>query len=368
MKKTSQNCILGALLFVTVFNSQVLAQKLDKDALAFTKTYEEKYNKGDLAALMDMYANEITAVYGDGKSEKLDKSFYEADYIRDFGEAAGTHFALKVANTEKLADGKIKISGTFDGYDFDRKSNAKLNPTVGTFENIIVKDGGKWKFSQIKTVFAMEQASRDVRALVQKFQDAYNKEDASAIGSFFTADGQWITADGKTTKGADNIKAEYAETFKNSNASATLKMANAQPQFDGSIITSGTYSVYGVSTAGDRVSSNGSFMNKLVNENGQWKLAEVKQGNLIKTVVYHKVADFSKWKASFDAFRRIRRDAGELSFEAGTLADDPSTVYIISEWESVDKAKAFFALPELTASRQKAGETAPMQIMYLSKK
>lgn len=362
------NKFLLLLLFATAFGRAANAQKLNKDALAFAKSYQDNYNKGDLAALMNMYTNEITAIYSDGTTEKLPKSDFEADYIRDFGEAAGTYLLFKVSNTETLPDGKIKLSGSFDGYDFDRKSNAKLNPAAGTFENIITKDGGKWKFSQIKTVYAMEQVWKDVRAMAQSFQDAYNKEDAAAIKALFTADAVRITPDGKSAKGADSVAAQYDEAFKNSNASATIKLANVLPQFDGSMLASGTYSIYGISEKGDRVAMNGSYVNKLVKENGKWKLAEVKQGNVVKTIAYHKVADFDKWKAGFDAFRRIRRDAGELSFEIGTLVGDPNTVYVINEWESADKAKAFFALPELAAYRQKIGAADDMHIMYLDKK
>jgi len=50
------------------------------------------------------------------------------------------------------------------------------------------------------------------------------------------------------------------------------------------------------------------------------------------------------------------------------LADDPNTVCVISEWASVEKAKAFFALPELEAHRKKAGATDELHIMYLDKK
>jgi len=368
MKTKTQKYLLLVLLFVTALVSNANAQKLDKSALAFTKLYQENYNKGNLAALMEMYANEITMVNSDGTTEKVPKSYYEKDYIRDFGEAAGTYLDLKVTNTEKLSDGKIKITGSFDGYDFDRKSNTKLSPTVGTFENVIMKEGGKWKFTQIKTVFAMEQVFKDVRTFVQNFQDAYNKEDASAIQVMFTTDGTRIMADGKTTKGAENIAKDYAENFKNANAALILKLSNVMPQFDNSMNVTGTYQVIGTSTTGERISLSGSYDNKLVKDNGQWKLAEVKLGGLVKVIAYTKIADFDKWKTGFDTFRRVRRDAGELTFEVSTLVDDPNTVCVISEWASVEKAKAFFALPELEAHRKKAGATDELHIMYLDKK
>ncbi len=368
MKTTIHRSFLLGLLFVTAFCDHVNAQKLNKDAVSFTKSYQDNYNKGNLPALMDMYASEITVINSDGTTEKVPKSYYEKDYIRDFGEAAGTYLTYKVTNTEKLADGQIKVSGTFDGYDFDRKSNTKLNPTVGTFEDVIMKDGGKWKFTQIKTVFAMEEVVKAVRTIVQNFQDAYNKEDAAAIKAMFTADATRMMADGKTLKGAENIGNDYAETFKNTDAALTLKLANVQPQFDGSMVVTGTYNVYGTSVKGDRVAISGSYNNKLVNQDGQWKLADIKLGGLVKVIVYQKVTDYTKWRASFDAFGRVRRDAGQLTFEVSTLADDPNTICVISEWPSVEKAKAFFALPELATQRQKAGVTGEMHIMYLEKK
>ena len=35
--------------------------------------------------------------------------------------------------------------------------------------------------------------------------------------------------------------------------------------------------------------------------------------------MYHKVQDFEKWKAAFDAFIEVRKNAGEIDFSVGTL-------------------------------------------------
>jgi ketosteroid isomerase-like protein len=217
-------------------------------------------------------------------------------------------------------------------------------------------------------VYAMSQVWKDVRTYVQNFQDTYNKEDAAALKAMFIDNATRILPDGKATSGAENIAAAYAEDFKNANTSIIIKLSNVLPQFDGSMIATGTYNVYGTSVKGDRVALNGSYSNKMVNQNGQWKLAEIKQAGLVKTIVYHKVADFAKWKIGFDAFRRIRLDAGELTFEAGNLIDDPNTAYVINEWESAEKAKAFFALPELAAAMQKLGVAEAPHFMFLAKK
>ena len=368
MKKKIKNGLLLALLFITAFSNQSNAQNLNKDAVAFTKNLQDNYNKGDLPALMTMYADNVSMVQPDGTLKTVPKSFYEEDYVRDFGEAAGTYMVFKVVNTEKLADGKIKIKGSFDGYDFDRKSNTKLGPDNGTFEDVIVNDGGKWKFSQIKNVFAMTQVVKDVRALTQKFQDAYSEENADALKAMFTVNAERIMADGKMAKGAANIADDYREFFKNDHVSSIIKLADVKPQFDGSIITTGTYNIYGTSVKGARVALKGSYSNKLVKENGQLKIEQIKLGGLVKTIATIKVADFAKWKAGFDAYRRISLDAGQLTAETGTLMDDPNTAYVISEWATAEKAKAFFATPELAAHMKKEGVQGAPQIMFLDEK
>ena len=360
--------LLATALLATVFTNYTLAQNLNKDALAFAKTYQENYNKGNLPALMELYSNEINVVYSSGEQEKVPKSDFEADYIRYFGESAGTFMEIKTTGSEKLADGKIKLTGTFDGYDYDRKSNTKLNPISGNYEHIIAKEGDKWKFVQIKTVYAMEQLIRDTRKLTQAFQDACNKEDAATLRTLFTSGATRTRQDGNTVSGVDNVVKQYQESFDDGSASVTIKPSNLIAQFDGSMIATGSYIVYGISAKGDRISRSGSYTNKLVKEGDQWKIAEIKQGKLAKVIVHHKAGDYAAWRKSFDAFRRARRDAGELTFEVATLADDPNTICVISEWASVEKAKAFFALPDLAEHRKKAGQTEPLNIIYLDTK
>ncbi len=357
-----------AIVFALFSNQNTQAQNGNKEAVGFTKTFQDAYNRGDLMALMTMYAPEITFTHTNGKIEKLSKSEFEKDYVRDFGESAGTNQMFNISETETLADGKVKITGSFSGYDFDRKTMAKLNPTMGDFEYVIAKDGGSWKFTDIKTVYAINQIWKDIRATLMTYQEAYNKEDAAGIIILYTQDSERTGADGKTMKGAANIEADFKETFKNADAALILKLANVVPNFDGSVFVSGTYIVNGIAKSGDRVVRSGSYNNRAIKENGKWKYSEVKLGNLVKTVMYHKVADYTKWKAAFDGLLRVRRDAGELSFEVGTMHDDPSTVYVINEWDSVETFQKFVSSSDLQNAMKVAGVMEAPHTMILDKK
>lgn len=74
-----------------------------------------------------------------------------------------------------------------------------------------------------------------------------------------------------------------------------------------------------------------------------------------KTIIYHKVTDFKKWKEVFDSVEPMRREAGELRYEVGTVHDDPSVVYVINEWSSLEACQSFFSNPKLAEAMQHAG-------------
>ncbi|MEX0780554.1 MAG: hypothetical protein WD491_05620 [Balneolales bacterium] len=59
----------------------------------------------------------------------------------------------------------------------------------------------------------------------------------------------------------------------------------------------------------------------------------------IKTLMYHGVEDYDEWKELFDDSYDIRTQAGEMSYEVGTLYDDPGTAYIINEWYTIEHFK-----------------------------
>ena len=86
----------------------------------------------------------------------------------------------------------------------------------------------------------------------------------------------------------------------------------------------------------------------------------------IKSVIYHKVEDYAKWKAVFDAALGFRQEFGELSAESGTLADDPKTVYVIQEWKTRENMQKIFASPKLKEEMGKSGVVSAPTILILN--
>ena len=82
------------------------------------------------------------------------------------------------------------------------------------------------------------------------------------------------------------------------------------------------------------------------------------------TIATHPVRDFDAWKAIFDQFEPIRKEAGERSAVVLRHADDPNMVTIINTWDSIEAPQAFLNREELKAGMAVAGVTAPPTIIF----
>ena len=72
-------------------------------------------------------------------------------------------------------------------------------------------------------------------------------------------------------------------------------------------------------------------------------------------LVRHKVADYAKWKAVFDAGIALRRVGGEKSYRIFRTAEDPSDLLMLFEWEDLDKARQFINSPVLKIGMERSG-------------
>lgn len=81
-------------------------------------------------------------------------------------------------------------------------------------------------------------------------------------------------------------------------------------------------------------------------------------------LIIHDVADYPAWKRVFDEAARIRREAGERSFQVLKFESDPNRIVHFSTWTSHADARRFFESPELVEIRRIAGVTAP-DFLYL---
>ena len=83
-------------------------------------------------------------------------------------------------------------------------------------------------------------------------------------------------------------------------------------------------------------------------------------------IVTHKVANFEKWKASYDEHDSMRLVNGIHSYVIGRGLNDPNMVLVAVKAEDMGKAKAFAKDPSLKKAMQKGGVTGPPSIMFVT--
>ena len=69
--------------------------------------------------------------------------------------------------------------------------------------------------------------------------------------------------------------------------------------------------------------------------------------------INHKVADYDKWKAAYDAMTPITR--GAQFARVNRAVDDPNLVTVVSGFESLDTLNSFVSDPALKAAMVEAG-------------
>jgi hypothetical protein len=73
-------------------------------------------------------------------------------------------------------------------------------------------------------------------------------------------------------------------------------------------------------------------------------------------VVRHKVADYAKWRLSYDEDNTRRRAGGATGVsQVYRDTDDPNTTIAIMEWDTPENALKFAHDPQLASIMQKAG-------------
>ena len=85
----------------------------------------------------------------------------------------------------------------------------------------------------------------------------------------------------------------------------------------------------------------------------------------VTVIVSLKVAEFSKWKAGFDAHAEDRAEAG-LNAVAHQNIDDPNNAIVIVTAPSKEAFLAFFTTPETQEMQKKAGVLGPPEIKFIN--
>ncbi len=81
-------------------------------------------------------------------------------------------------------------------------------------------------------------------------------------------------------------------------------------------------------------------------------------------IVKHKVADYARWKPTFDADGANRQAGGSNGGQLFRSADDPNEVVILFEWD-LEKARQYSQREGLKAKMQEARVLDPPEIYFL---
>ena len=255
-------------------------------------------------------------------------------------------------------------------YSVFRVVGGKIISERDYFDNLsIMKQRGFSVIPPKHSVSATPQTTEaEISDLFGKYQMAFTNEDDVALKNLLTKDCVRVEGSGKTYNGADAIQARFIEVFNGGPSSIIIKVANVVMQNSENATATGIYHISGKTIKGEDIDRRGAFNNTIVKEAGHWKISKLVLTPLVKTMVYHKVADFAKWKTVFDSMQAMRLASGELSYDVSTLSDDPTMVYVISEWASNEAAQAFFASPKLADAMNNAGVIEKPNMMILAKK
>lgn len=129
------------------------------------------------------------------------------------------------------------------------------------------------------TVLLQAQSANDeadMHTFARHFMAAYNSGDHAALGKMYTDDAVRIDAQGKETKGADNVAAYFADQFRLNNATLLLRQTGLHwSDREHAWVATGTYEIYGKTNVYDiPIDVVGQYANAMLEQNGEWKIAK----------------------------------------------------------------------------------------------
>jgi uncharacterized protein (TIGR02246 family) len=142
MKKSIQFSLLLAFFSIAAFITPVNAQDATTELAAFTKQYQDAFNKKDIKALKRMFTKDAVRTGTDGKANNgVDSiaSVLDATMKNDVTVSIQQEKVV-TENGITVATGTYHLTGTStSGEKIDRR---------GAYTNTLVKDGGQWKVTK----------------------------------------------------------------------------------------------------------------------------------------------------------------------------------------------------------------------------
>ena len=81
-------------------------------------------------------------------------------------------------------------------------------------------------------------------------------------------------------------------------------------------------------------------------------------------LIIHEVENYEAWEKIFDNASKIRKEAGEISYQVLKYENDRNKIVHFSVWNSTESAKFFFNSSKLVKIREEAGVKSP-EFIYL---
>jgi hypothetical protein len=83
-------------------------------------------------------------------------------------------------------------------------------------------------------------------------------------------------------------------------------------------------------------------------------------------LVHVTVKDQATWKKGFEQAGPFRKSFGSMGVTAYAKADDPNEIFIVGEYQDLDKARQMFQSQEFRDATQAAGLTKPAEVTFLA--
>ena len=78
------------------------------------------------------------------------------------------------------------------------------------------------------------------------------------------------------------------------------------------------------------------------------------------------VEDRDRWKSNFEQSAQLRKSYGSMGVTAFSQAGNPNEVFILGEYEDLDKARQLFQSAEFREVAKKAGVIGAPEVTFLN--
>lgn len=142
MKKTIKFSLLLAFISVAAFVNTVKAQDVTTELAAFTKRFEDAYNKKDVKALKEMFTKDAVRTGTDGKIYNGNDSIAAVlgTMLKNNVTVAIKQEKVVTENGSTVVTGIYQVTGS-------STSGEKID-LKGAYTNTIVKEEGQWKIAK----------------------------------------------------------------------------------------------------------------------------------------------------------------------------------------------------------------------------